>query len=185
MNENKMMKPALIGGVLLGILSALPIIGLFNCFCCAWVIGGGILAAHRYVKDSPIAVTLGRGALLGLFTGFLGSIVFAIFSIPLNYLTSNGGISIMEQIRERMNAMPNVPPETRALFDSLSNRPDLNVLLLILGLIFTLIIFCLFSMLGSTIGVAVFEKRKIGTPPPNATTYEPPVNLPSPPDTNG
>jgi mannitol-specific phosphotransferase system IIBC component len=171
MNENKMFKPALIGGVLLGILSALPIIGLFNCVCCAWVIAGGILAARLYVKDSPVAVTLGRGALLGLLTGFIGSIVSTIFSMNL-----------IEQLRERMKTMPNVPPETQALLDTLSNRSDINALMLIFGLIFTLIVFCLFAMLGSTIGVSIFEKRKVGTPPSDATSYEPPVNLPPPPD---
>jgi hypothetical protein len=182
MNENKMFKPALIGGVLLGILSALPIIGLFNCVCCAWVIAGGILAARLYVKDSPVAVTLGRGALLGLLTGFIGSIVSTIFSIPLNFLSSSSGMNLIEQLRERMKTMPNVPPETQALLDTLSNRSDINALMLIFGLIFTLIVFCLFAMLGSTIGVSIFEKRKVGTPPSDATSYEPPVNLPPPPD---
>jgi len=170
MNENKMLKPALIGGVSLGVLSALPIIGMFNCLCCAWVIAGGVLAARLYVKDSPEVVTLGRGALLGLFTGLIGSIVSLIFSIPLNFLVRSGGMNVMEQIRERMNTMPNIPPETRALFDSLATRSDLNMLLMIFGAIFTLIIFCIFAMLGSTIGVAIFEKRKIGTiplPPPD------------------
>jgi hypothetical protein len=182
MNENKMLRPALIGGVSLGVLSALPIIGMFNCLCCAWVIAGGMLAAHLYVKDSPVVVTLGRGALLGLFTGFIGSIVSLIFSIPLNFLVRSGGMNVMEQLRERMNTMPNIPPETRALFDSLASRGDLSAMLLIFGAIFTLIIFCIFAMLGSTIGVAIFEKRKIGTPPQNPTTYDTPVNLPPPPE---
>lgn len=182
MNENKMMKPALIGGVLLGILSALPIIGMFNCFCCAWVLGGGILAAHLYIKESLVAVTLGRGALLGLLTGCIGAIVSTIFSIPLNFLIGSGGMNVIERVREGMESMPNVPPETLALLNSLSNRADINALILIFGLLFSLIVFSLFAMLGSTIGVAIFEKRKLGTPPPNATTYEPPVNLPPPPD---
>ena len=182
MNENKMLKPALIGGVLLGVLSALPFIGAFNCVCCAWVVAGGILAANLYIKDSPVVVTLGRGALLGLFTGFIGSIISLLFSIPLNLISGGGGMPVMEQIRERMDTMPNVPPETRAFFDSLANRPDLTALMMILGVVFTIIVFCIFAMLGSTIGVAIFEKRKIGTPPPNASTYESPVNLPPPPD---
>ncbi len=37
MNEQGMFKPALIGGVLLGVLSAIPLVSALNCFCCAWV----------------------------------------------------------------------------------------------------------------------------------------------------
>ena len=182
MNENKMLKPALIGGVLLGVLSALPLIGALNCVCCAWVIAGGMLAAHLYIKDSPIAVTLGRGALLGLFTGVIGAVVSLLFSIPLNFIAGSGGMEIMEQIRARMDSMPNVPPETRALIDSLASRTDLTTLIVIFGAIFTLIVYCIFATLGGTIGVAIFEKRKIGAPPPNAAPDDPPVNLPPPPD---
>lgn len=53
MNQEGMLKPALTGGVLLGILSALPFVSAFNCLCCAWVIGGGMLAAHLFVSSSP------------------------------------------------------------------------------------------------------------------------------------
>ena len=65
MNEDSMLKPALVGGVLLGILSALPLINYFNCICCAWVILGSVVAARLYVKDSSVPVTLGRGVALG------------------------------------------------------------------------------------------------------------------------
>ena len=45
MNEKpNIVTPALIGGVFLGITSALPILHYINCACCALVIGGGILA---------------------------------------------------------------------------------------------------------------------------------------------
>ena len=40
-----MLKSTLIGGLSLGILAAMPVIGVLNCACCALVIAGGFLAA--------------------------------------------------------------------------------------------------------------------------------------------
>src|SRR5437588_622051 len=50
---NDKMKPALIGGVILGILSAIPFVNIPNICCCAWAIVGGIIAANIYIKNSP------------------------------------------------------------------------------------------------------------------------------------
>ncbi len=183
MNDAGMLKPALIGGVLLGILSALPVISLFNCICCAWVIGGGILAAYLYVKDSPVAVTLGRGVALGLMTGIIGTIVSALFMVPLFMLWKRGGIGIMEQLREALERIPNLPPEAEESIRTLSERGGMDVFFFATTLIFMLVTYSLVAMLGGAIGVAIFEKRKpnstpgYGSPP----QPEPPVNIPPPP----
>ena len=39
-------QPAVLGGVFIGVLSALPLISAGNCCCCLWVIGGGVVAAY-------------------------------------------------------------------------------------------------------------------------------------------
>ena len=44
---NDKLKPALIGGVILGILSALPAV---NTCCCIWALVGGLIAANIYIK---------------------------------------------------------------------------------------------------------------------------------------
>jgi len=172
MNDERMLKPALIGGVLLGVLSALPLV---NCLCCAWVIAGGVLAAYLYVKDSPAPVTLGRGVGLGLFTGVLGTVVFTLFSIPLYLLSAGPGASLSDQMKESIDRMPsNMPPETRRMLEEFLTREGAEVYFIVMGLIFTLVIFCLLAMLGSAVGVALFEKRK-----PGSSTYQP--TLPPPP----
>lgn len=173
-----MLKPALIGGVILGILSSLPVLNLFNCLCCAWIIGGGMLAAYMYVKEAPYRVSMGNGVLIGLFAGIIGAIVSALFSIPLNYLISSGGMGFAEQFREMIEQVPNVPPETREMLRSLSDRNGMGLFYFLFYLLFSLVLFGLFAMLGGAIGVAVFEKRKPGDTPNNHASYEPPANLP-------
>ena len=181
MNEERMLKPALIGGVLLGILSSLPVINFFNCVCCAWVIGGGILAAHLYVKDSPVPVTLGRGVTLGLATGLIGTIVNALFSIPMYLLMNKRSLMVADQLRQALDQVPNLPPEARETLRGLFARGNIGVLFFIFGMLIMLVMYCLFAMLGGAIGVALFEKRKSGAAPTDVPP-QPPVNLPPPPD---
>jgi hypothetical protein len=181
MNEERMLKPALTGGVLLGILSALPIINFFNCVCCAWVIGGGVLAAYMYVKDSPVPVTLGRGVGLGLATGLIGTIVCGLFSFPMYLIMyRRGRMGFAEQLRQTVEQLPNVPPETREALRALAERGGIDALILVFGLLFMFVIYSLFAMLGGAIGVAMFEKRKPGSPA-DASPYPPPPDLPPPP----
>src|SRR5437867_4525971 len=159
MNEGGMLKPALIAGVLLGILSAVPLVSLFNCFCCAWVIGGGILSASLYVKSSATAVSLGQGVALGALTGAIGAVVDLLFTIPLHFLMRGIGGSLMDQIREALERVPNVPPESKdALRAFLSRSSDAGFIVLIIGGFFTIMIYSIMAMLGGTIGVALFEK---------------------------
>jgi len=160
MNDERMLKPALTGGVLLGVLSSLPFINLFNCFCCAWVIGGGMLAAYLYVKDSSAAVTLGRGLILGLLTGIIGSIVTALFFTPIYLAMSRAGGGFLEQFRRSLDQLPSMPSETRDALRELSQRGGWDSLFLAIGFVSMLVGYSLAAMLGGVIGVALFEKRK-------------------------
>ena len=180
MNNESMLKPALVGAVVMGVFGALSIVTSLGCFCCAWTIGGGILASYMYVKSAQLPVTLGRGAGLGLLTGFMGTLVFALFSIPI-FLTYAHNESISEQFRQNMNRMPNLPVETRQMMESLLSSEGFGVIIVICFLLMYLIASSLLSMLGGTIGAALFEKRKAGPPPYAGSNFEPPADVPPPP----
>lgn len=167
MNAETMWKPALAGGVLLGVLSALPVVGALNCFCCAWAVLGGGLAAHLYVKASPAVVTLGRGAALGALTGAVGTAVYALFSIPLHFLTGDATARVIEEMRAKLAGMPDVPPETLRMLETLTSSGNFPALLFVSSLALSLVLYCLFAMLGGAVGVALLEKRAVGaTAPP-------------------
>ena len=182
MNDSGMLKPALIGGVLLGVCSAIPVLNLLNCVCCAWVIAGGGLAAYLFVKDSPLPVTLGRGITLGLMTGVVGTVVSNLITIPLRLVLASAGMNVMEQMRQAIDRIPNMPPETRQMIESLVASGNMGIAVFIFGILFSLIINCLFAMIGGAIGVAIFEKRKGGAAAATIPPYQPPSNPPPPPD---
>lgn len=179
MNKASMLKPALIGGVALGILSAIPGLSFCNCVCCAWAIGGGILAAYLYIKDSPFRVTMGRGAGVGFVAGAIGAVVCCLFSIPIQLLSSgekNSGM-IVEQFNEYLAKNPDFPDEARQTIEAILQRGDL---MLIIAFLCFLVLFPLFSMMGGAIGVSIFEKRKPGNAQTEIKPTRPPVNMPPP-----
>jgi hypothetical protein len=181
MNRKNMWKPAAIGGILLGVLSSMPYINYLNLACCAWVIGGGVLAAYLYVKESPAMVTLGQGVILGLLTGVIGTVIVGLFYIPLLLMSSSDSLGFAEQLRKMMDQLPWATNEDRQAFIELTSRKGFVTILYIASMVFQLAIDCLMSMLGGTLGVAIFEKRKPGDPFSQAPGSERPATLPPPP----
>ena len=147
---NNKIKPALLGGLIVGILSGvLSIVPIANYCCCLWSIGGGVLAAFIYIKGSSVPVKIGDGALVGGLAGVVGGILYLIINVPLTLLI--GMAALGAQLRQTGLNLP-VPP----------------FVLVIISSIITAVILAVLAALGGIIGVAIFEKRKDGaiTPPP-------------------
>ena len=145
---NNKLKPALLGGLVVGLLSAIPFI---NYCCCIWSIGGGVLAAYLYIKSSPIPVSMGGGAMVGGLAGVVGGIIYLVLGLPIAILFG-------------MAAM------TDQLSRSGVELPFSGVLLMIVAGIVGAIFLAVLATLGGIIGVAIFEKRKgndIAPPPQN------------------
>jgi hypothetical protein len=151
------LQPALLGGVAIGVLSALPVINVANC-CCAWILFGGALAAYLMQQNHPEPIQIGDGAIVGLLAGLIGSFVWLIASIPINIA--------MAPIQSRMaqRALENaseVAPELRGLLETFAGRPAIGIGLVV-GFFVMLFISSLFGMLGGLFGALMFKK----SPPP-------------------
>ena len=170
MNSQNMFKPAAIGGILLGVLSAIP---AFSCGCCIWIIGGGTLAAYLLVKESAAVVTLGQGVLLGLFAGIIGAVIFALFQIPLLIMSPETGAEVAKQVQSLMDQWPGFPQESREEFSRLASKDGFIYILYSSSVFMQLFAGCLLAMLGGALGVAIFEKRKA-----KGTDQEPPMEKP-------
>lgn len=160
-NPPTKLKAALIGGGALGVASQIPILNLANCACCALVIGGGILASYLYLKDSPptAQAPYGDGLLLGLLTGVIGAFVGSIMSIPMTLLTSRLGT--MDFLQEALQNS-DVPPEVQDMLANFGSS-GFAVGALLIGLLISVPIYCIFASIGSLIGVAIFNKKALET----------------------
>lgn len=159
-------QPALIGGVVLGLLSAIPFVNLGNLCCCLWVIGGGALAANLYIKKSPTPVSVGEGAVVGLLAGLVGAFVALVIGVPLNLLTGNVMMDVIGKMFEGLD-----PNAAREFNKQLASYKDMStgerLLQSIPGALLNFVVTTGMAALGGLLGVVLLEKRKPeqGLPP--------------------
>ena len=148
---NNKLKPALLGGLIVGFLSAIhSLIPFIGACCCIWSIVGGGLAAFLYIKGSSVPVKLGDGAIVGALAGVVGGIIYVIIYLPISLIWG------MAAMTEQLNR-------------SGVQIPFSGTILVIIGSIVGAVMLVLLSTLGGVIGTAIFEKRKgdgLAPPPP-------------------
>ncbi len=169
--NSKNLQPALWGGLFMGVLSALPFVNLGNCLCCMWVIAGGVVAAYLLQKASPLAITVGDGAFVGLLAGLIGAVIGGVLGAIFNLIT---GPIFLEVFRRAAEQNPDMPPQVRDIF--LNKRGGA---LLGLGVVFFAVSFCihaLFGTVGGMIGAALFKGGKPAVLP----AEPPPPPMPPP-----
>lgn len=155
---NDKLKPAIIGGVIVGLLSAIPFVNLANICCCFWALLGGALAANMYIKSSPTPVKAGDGAVVGVLAGVVGALIYIVVGIPLAIVLSG----VMNAFIISM--VHNIDPSTaRELSRQLATQ---TVAGKIGGGFISAIVLLVFSIIGGLLGVAIFEKRKGNAVPP-------------------
>jgi hypothetical protein len=156
---NNKLKPALIGGVLLGLLSAIPVVNLVNVCCCLWALIGGLLASYLYIKNSPAPASAGDGAILGALAGLVGAVIVVVIGIPISIIA--GGITRELLIRLIENVNPGQAEAIRIQMEAGSTIAGAIVNGSILA-----VLLIIFSTIGGLLGVPIFEKRKGPIPPP-------------------
>src|SRR6188474_2294896 len=166
------LQPALLGGVLIGVLSALPVINLANC-CCAWILFGGALAAYLMQQNHPEPIMIGDGAIVGLLAGLIGAFVWVIVSVPITLAMAPFQAAMTQDF---LSNARDLPPEMRAFFERFSGAPTIGLGLL-LGFFVMLVVSSLFGMLGGLFGALMFRQDPIIPPPiPQWTAVSPPLH---------
>lgn len=155
------LQPALLGGVTIGVLSALPVINLANC-CCAWILFGGALSAYLMQLNHPEPIQIGDGAIVGLLAGLIGAVVWLVVSIPISTMLAPFHSAMADRAMRDASEMA---PELRALFENMSGRPAIG-LGLVFGFFIMLCVSTVFGMVGGLFGALMFRKTQPPVIPP-------------------
>jgi hypothetical protein len=147
------LKPALMGGAALGLLSAIPIVNFVNCFCCIWVLAGGGLASWQLDKQRPGSLTYGDGALVGGLSGLIGAVVATLVGVPLQMLlmTPERMVALIERF------VPNLPDQAR---QQIMDGFQLSLSSILLQLVMNMVLFGLFALAGGILTVAILNRNK-------------------------
>jgi hypothetical protein len=179
MNPSKL-QPALLGGVAIGVLSSLPVISIGNACCCAWVVFGGALAAYLMQQNHPAPVNAGDGAVVGLLAGVFGAIFGSVLSIGVSLMAGPYQAQIIDWV---LNSARDLPPEARNVLEEMRGGVMGTALAgigFIVGLLFSLVVYSIFGLLGGLLGAVMF-KKPLPPPPPPPGGFSPASFTPPPP----
>ena len=160
--------PALYGGVIMALISAVPFVNFLNCLCCAGVMLGGFLGVffykNNFTPDTP-PFTSGDCLAVGALSGVIGAVIGTILSIASLMLFGNIMGEYMMRMLQNMNL--NIPPEAwDAMEESMSS--GFTLFTIMIQLMSGLVIDTLFGMIGGLIGYSIYKPKKLMMPPPPA-----------------
>jgi len=149
--KSAMFSSALIGGAIAGVLSGIPFV---SCLCCLWIIGGAMLAAYLLAKGSPVALSAGDGAIVGVFTGIVAVVVRAFVSIPFRSFNIEFSQKMITRLAEYGGEMP---PGFDGIFEG--GATQVSVPGFLMGLMVSAVVFSALGALGGIIGISLFGKK--------------------------
>src|SRR5215467_11489739 len=158
MDELDWKRPALIGGLISGILSVVPFVSVLNVCLCLWAWIGGIVAAKLLIGRSQRIVTAKDGAKIGMYAGLIAGAIVLLVTLPLTLWQ-------MDRVLQSMIVFMKNSPEAQSFYMRIQDDPTLKIMFSFIIAFVSSILVLGFTVLGGLLGVALFEKRR-GLPPP-------------------
>jgi hypothetical protein len=164
------LRPALIGGLIVGAISGLPGLNLLNCCCCAGILLGGALAVYFYKQeftDEMPPMESSDALILGIVSGIIGALITTILSatitLVLGPVETQMMRNFMEKLMQKFEDRGSLPPGTmdnmRDQFEQAIKEGG-TIGGVLRSLVYALILYPIFSMLGGLIGFGIFGKKK-------------------------
>src|SRR5688572_9003218 len=151
--ELDFLKPAITGGLGMGVLSALPFI---SALCCLWGIAGGGLGVWFLDKQRPGGIRYSDGALAGVLTGLIGAVVATIIQIPIHMLlVTPESVAQMEESFKQMGVSPEVINSMTEFM-----QPGFSLTRTLITLLMMMVGLGLFSMIGGILTTAILSRKK-------------------------
>jgi hypothetical protein len=135
------LQPGLVGGLLIGVLTAVPYVQVANC-CGLWLVSGGLVAAYLAERQRPTPLSVTDGAVAGMVAGVIGFTVSLILSIPF----ASAGVA--------------TPSLSRQIGELVDLQQDGSQAAMMVVLTFIFFILCLVvPTLGGILGAALFREE--------------------------
>lgn len=154
------LQPALLGGLVMGVLSALPVISAGNVCCCLWVVAGGLTAAYLLQQNRATPISPADGAIVGLLAGVIGAGVQFLLSIPIGLLIGPLEREMVSRVVEMSGSMP---PSTREALETYAGGSSAGlfgmILLRVVAFFVTLVIGSMVSTVAGLVGAVLFARR--------------------------
>jgi hypothetical protein len=152
-------QPAIVGGLLLGLLSSLPIINLANLIFGAWILAGGALTAYLLSRQRPSGISYGDGAFGGVLSGFFGAVVSTITLIPSKLFFAADWENLRQQAEQQLAKTPETAGPMRDLLLRAMSA-EVSFTTEMFWFFFYGFSFSLFAMIGGILMVWISNRRR-------------------------
>jgi hypothetical protein len=149
-------QPAILGGLLIGILSGLPFVEIGNACCCLWVVTGGLMATYLRQQQLQDPMETSDAVLTGLTAGVVGAVLVLI----LKLIVPQDLTQQQEAIDSVLSSNPELPP----WFSTAATRMTTGPGFALFSFAINLPLFAFFSMLGALLGLSFFRKKPLSPP---------------------
>ena len=161
------MQPVLVGGLFIGLLSALPFVSLANC-CCLWVTSGGVVPAYLLQGGRSDVISLGEGAMGGFQAGIVGAVIYALVSLPIQLVTMPFQRELLDNALE---SGTDIPPRVRELLENIGPGVELGSVLAGFGVM--LVLGAVFASIGGLLGALIFQRSSSAEQLPPSSPLQP------------
>jgi hypothetical protein len=168
------LRASLLGGLIVGAISGLPGLNLLNCCCCAGILFGGAMSVYLYRQeftDDMPPLESSDALILGIIAGIIGALITTFLSAMISLILGPVEIEMMrnfmEKLVQKLENSGSLPPGTMDdLRDKLEQAMKEGGTIggILRSLIFALILYPIFSMLGGLVGYGIFGKKKPSAP---------------------
>ncbi|MGD0590814.1 MAG: hypothetical protein ABSA44_08455 [Bacteroidota bacterium] len=169
------LRAAVLGGLIVGTISGLPGLNFLNCCCCAGILFGGAMAVYLYrqefTNEMP-PMESSDALVLGIMAGIIGALITtflsAMVSLILGPVETEMVRNFLDKFGQKFENSGSLPPGT---MDDLRDKLELamkegrTIGGILRSLVYALILYPIFSMLGGLIGFGIFGKKKPTVPP--------------------
>ena len=155
------LQAALLGGLFIGVVSALPIVNLLNACCCLWVVTGGALTTYLLHSQGSAPVATNDAAMTGLMAGAIGALISGVIALVM-FLAIGDMSGQMRAVAEQLSQVLQLPPDAREQLLTFNPGP----VSLIFSSLLSVPVYAVFAMAGALLALLVF--RKPSAPPGQA-----------------
>jgi hypothetical protein len=170
-------RATLIGGLVIGLVTGLPLINILNrCCCCGIVLLCGMASLYIYKQeftDEMAPLESSDALILGILAGIAGAFIGTAVLVLSRFIFGPVDEKLLLKVLQRVQEQGSLTPEmsdfvSDKLIKTLekSIEDGVNIGDILSELLFGIILYPIFSMLGGLIGFGIFGKKKPGAPFP-------------------
>jgi hypothetical protein len=163
MNTRTMLLAAGIGGVVMSIVSAVPVVSCINICCWAGIWGSGILSVfiYRSLEKTQPDLTVGQGLVLGLVAGAVAAVLMTVWGVITNLLFAGAGTAAyLDMLNQIPGATDSMPSAYRQMLEQMANTGGS----LLISSFCNFVIYPFFGLIGGLSATALICKKPAVAP---------------------